>query len=56
MTSCPACKKAATRDKVAEAIYRACHSEWRGFIPRSIELRYGRMADAAITEIDRLRA
>jgi hypothetical protein len=34
--------------EVAEAIYRACHSEWRGFIPRSIELRYRRMAVAAL--------
>lgn len=37
--------------KVAEAIYRACHSEWRGFIPKSIELQYDRKAEAAIREI-----
>lgn len=39
--------------KVAEAIYRSCHSQWRGFIPRSIELQYDRMAEAAINEIRR---
>lgn len=43
------------QDTVAEAIYRACHSEWRGFIPRSIELRYDRMAVAAIAALDKAR-
>lgn len=37
--------------QVAEAIYKACHSEWRGYIPRSIELKYQRMAQAAITTV-----
>lgn len=36
------------KKQVAEAIYKSCHSEWRGFIPRSIELKYERMAEAAI--------
>lgn len=39
--------------KVAEAIYKACHEEWRGFIPRSIELKYDRMAEAAIADVRR---
>ena len=39
-------------DRVAEAIYKSCHSEWRGFIPHSIELKYRRMAEAAITAME----
>ena len=38
--------------RVAEAIYKSRHSEWRGFIPRSIELRYRRMAEAALAELN----
>lgn len=41
------------RTMVAEAIYRSCHTEWRGFIPRSIELKYLRMADAAVKDVGR---
>lgn len=39
------------RKKVGEAIYRSRHSEWRGFIPRSIELKYWRMGEAAINAV-----
>lgn len=40
-----------TIKSISEAIYKSCHSEWRGFIPRSIELKYERMAAAAVKEM-----
>lgn len=42
--------QATYESEVAESIYRSCHPGWRGFIPRSIELKYQRMAQAAIAQ------
>lgn len=42
-----------TIKSISEAIYKSCHSEWRGYIPKSIELKFERMAMAAVQEISK---